>query len=195
MKKTFFILAVFIAVVSLHPFAIAEQTLSNEQIVAEENYVASSILEQGAGDRLVIKGIYAQEGPPCAGTISSKLGGKALIFSLEMPRDGFESLDAKPLLLGNKSIHRFAGEVRLGGGLGGEGLPTVIGEGGKGDRLTFVLLEGVGYVYLRGKGKVVYPDGKIVKLGKSETPVNPEIDDGLPGVIISVMLGENWTTF
>lgn len=55
-------------------------------------------------------------------------------------------------------IYGYDGEVDMG-------RYKFIGEGGKQNRLTFVLVD-VGYVYLRGKGKVVFPDGRIVVLGR-----------------------------
>ena len=56
------------------------------------------------------------------------------------------------------SIHRFAGSVDLGS-------RTFIGEGDIANRLTFVYVAGVGYVYLRGKGKVRLPGGPVREFG------------------------------
>ena len=46
------------------------------------------------------------------------------------------------------SVHRFFGTVEVAG-------YRFVGEGDKSERLTFGLIDGVGYVYLRGRGKVV----------------------------------------
>ncbi len=58
---------------------------------------------------------------------------------------------------GRGSIHRFNGEVKRDGF-------KFIGEGDKQNRLTFILFD-KGYVYVRGKGKVIFPDGRDIKLG------------------------------
>jgi hypothetical protein len=63
---------------------------------------------------------------------------------------------------GKDSIHRFVGKVEIKG----TGY-TFIGEGDESHRLTFALVDGVGYVYLRGKGKVIGKEGKEIKLGYS----------------------------
>jgi hypothetical protein len=42
---------------------------------------------------------------------------------------------------------------------------TFVGEGDILNRLTFVVIKDVGYVYLRGKGKVISPEGVTTKLG------------------------------
>jgi hypothetical protein len=60
--------------------------------------------------------------------------------------------------LANGSIHRFDGRVRMGD-------YVFINRGGPTNRLTFGLLKGKGYVYLRGKGVVVLKEGKEVELG------------------------------
>lgn len=38
-----------------------------------------------------------------------------------------------------------------------------MGEGEYPNQLTFGFIKGIGYIYLRGKGKVIYPNGKMVK--------------------------------
>jgi len=69
--------------------------------------------------------------------------------------------ESAQVLLGDGSIQRFAGKVSCGlpGGY------TFTGEGDDLNLLTFGMLKGVGYVHLRGKGKVIMQDGKEVKLG------------------------------
>lgn len=61
------------------------------------------------------------------------------------------------LFFGEGSIYRFDGQVKLDN-------YTFIGEGNKLNRLTFVSLT-QGFVYVRGKGKVILPEGKEIKLG------------------------------
>lgn len=41
----------------------------------------------------------------------------------------------------------------------------LIKQGGKLDRLTFDLIENLGLVYLRGKGRIMLKNGKEVRLG------------------------------
>jgi ankyrin repeat protein len=53
------------------------------------------------------------------------------------------------------SVHRFSGQAKVGD-------YTFIGEGDKSERLTFALVKGVGYVYLRGKGRVRLKNGQEV---------------------------------
>jgi hypothetical protein len=67
------------------------------------------------------------------------------------------SADFSTLIYGQGSIHRFDGKVKRDG-------YTFLGEGQKFDRLTFVLID-QGYVYVRGKGRVISPEGKEAKLG------------------------------
>ena len=61
------------------------------------------------------------------------------------------------LPMGEGSVHRFKGEIKLFG-------HTFNGEGDERNRLTFVLTKD-GYIYVRGKGKIVLRNGKEVKLG------------------------------
>jgi ankyrin repeat protein len=67
------------------------------------------------------------------------------------------------VLSGVGSIHRFARTVKVGN-------YTFIGEGDRENRLTFLLLD-EGYVYLRGKGRVIPPaPGEEMKFGYSSEP-------------------------
>ena len=59
---------------------------------------------------------------------------------------------------GNYGIHRFDGAIEING-------YRFVGMGNKTNRLTFALIENVGYIYLRGKGMVVLKNGEEVKLG------------------------------
>lgn len=61
------------------------------------------------------------------------------------------------LPMGDGSIHRFKEKVNLFG-------YTFNGEGDEKSRLTFVLTKN-GYLYVRGKGKIILKDGQEVKLG------------------------------
>ena len=63
------------------------------------------------------------------------------------------------VLFGENSIIRFEGRVEISG-------YTFLGEGAENDKLTFALIDNYGLVYLRGKGKVVFNDGKEGVLGE-----------------------------
>jgi hypothetical protein len=56
------------------------------------------------------------------------------------------------------SVHRIQGTMNIGG-------VTFIGEGAGSDLLTFAVIRGVGYVYLRGLGRVTTTDGATHVLG------------------------------
>lgn len=62
---------------------------------------------------------------------------------------------------GDGAIHRYEGAIALGVGVD----YIVVGEKAKANRLTFSLIKGVGYVYLRGTGGVLDSKGSAVKLG------------------------------
>jgi hypothetical protein len=89
-------------------------------------------------------------------------GGEFAMFSTERyPHDGPLRLGGSmmgELPMGDESVHRY--EVEFS--------PPAFGKykfiGNKEDPLTFILLKGVGYAYLHGKGRVVTPDGKEVIL-------------------------------
>jgi len=67
-------------------------------------------------------------------------------------------------IFGDQSIHRFKGEIKFLG----EEYPIFIGTGDKEHRLTFVLIKDIGYVYVRGDGKVILSSGRSVELGEYE---------------------------
>lgn len=57
------------------------------------------------------------------------------------------------------AIHRFMGRVRIG--------PYVFeSQGDQRNRLTFALIKDIGYVYIRGMGRVILPDGAERVFGK-----------------------------
>jgi hypothetical protein len=59
------------------------------------------------------------------------------------------------------SVHRIKGTITTD-------TCTLINEGAESERLTFAVIQPHGYVYLRGKGKVILPDGREVALGYDE---------------------------
>lgn len=94
--------------------------------------------------------------------VSVSAGGEFALFSTDRyPHDGPLELGSSWMgifPLGDGSVHRYEVEYS----------PSSYGKykfiGNKEDPLTFVLLDGVGYVYLYGRGKVIMPDGKEVIL-------------------------------
>ncbi len=114
-----------------------------------------SYIESNPGDRMVIPGIKTSDGDAYSCTISE--GGMA---TMEGTFDLLHIVNSSLDIWGNRSIHRFKGECKIG-----NDLPTIIGKGKEGNRLTFGLLEDVGYIYMRGYGTVIYPDGRTVQLG------------------------------
>lgn len=116
------------------------------------------------------------EGVPARGTINQK-DGLVYMLSSEFPGDGVVIWDAyevvfasrvkeyaglfnepegnfglRTLLFADGSVHRFAGMVKLHGYL-------INGTGDRLNRLTFGVVKGIGYVYLRGQGSVTLKDG------------------------------------
>ena len=57
--------------------------------------------------------------------------------------------DAARARFSDGSVHRFVGQFPFANIL------TVVGEGDKDHRLTFVVLNEIGMVYVRGKGRIV----------------------------------------
>ena len=57
------------------------------------------------------------------------------------------------------SIIRFEGKIEIAG-------YVFFGEGTSDNRLTFALVDNMGLIYLRGKGKVLFSNGNEVKLGE-----------------------------
>jgi len=86
------------------------------------------------------------------------LPGGSMQLVREDRKEGWEQRNGLTLLGGEDCIHRFDGTVEIDG-------HNFINEGEKWNRLTFVLMGNIGYVYFRGKGKVSMKDGSEVKLG------------------------------
>jgi hypothetical protein len=133
-----------------------------------EQKVIQEIKDKGAGNRFVIKEIKpAKSDSTVSLTLTGywKQQGPMRFYDrnvlAEFPGDnplfGISGSDIIPAM-GNGSVHRFDGELKMFG-------YTFIGEGDRLNRLTFAILDGVGYVYLRGKGRVLAKDGKEYKLG------------------------------
>jgi len=125
-----------------------------------ESKISSEISNKGFGNRFVIKEIMPQSGSTVSMTIGQQ--GEDLIFLSEFSSDVIPMVNNLSSLFGDYCIHRFAGRVQLNVG---DGIYTFISEENKINRLTFVLMPAIGYVYLRGKGKIILKDGKEINLG------------------------------
>jgi hypothetical protein len=130
------------------------------QAQTAERCVVQEIIESGTAERLVIAGVQTQTGDPSALTISAGAG-ELWSLEMELPSDRIYQANMRSVIFGPGSVHRFSGEVHFDD----DELPVFIGEGGVTDRLTFVLLADIGYVYVRGSGRIVFPDGRTVELG------------------------------
>jgi len=133
--------------------------LTVEQVQSEEQAIADEIMRGGVGSRVVVTGVSTQSGSPSAVTISD-LGG-VWSLDLELPSDHVPQRNMQDILFGHGSIHRFAGEVRFDS----KKLPVFVGTGDERNRLTFLLLKDIGYVYVRGLGQLIFPGGRTVNLG------------------------------
>lgn len=153
-----------------------------ETIPKIEAAILNHVKTKGVGDRLVIKIKRPNE---IHGGVSFTFSKNRYAF--EFPGDGlpmgFSQYEGEPgslaaqrslqeaqdrvimRLYGDDNINRFDGEVKLY-----EYYPffdgyTFIGEGDKFHRLTFAIIKGVGYVYLRGKGSIISKNGEVIRLG------------------------------
>ena len=127
-----------------------------------------NILELLPDSKVAEGGIVFSEGPKEGSTlISTEFPGDTLViglglgFTLNEPLEvtGEIILEAETY---NVQIHRFRNKVATTSGY------IFIGEGDDLNLLTFARLVNVGYLYLRGKGQVILPNGEEVKLGYYE---------------------------
>ena len=101
-------------------------------------------LEQQDGSILIVKTEYPGDSIPTIGKPTLREDGY-IVF----PKPTIPNADG--------SVHRFAGTVKLGSGY------TFVSNTDKLNRLTFILTEEC-YVYLRGEGIVMTPEGKTIVL-------------------------------
>lgn len=126
-----------------------------------EQAILQEIRNKGVGDRFFIKEIMPQGGLPGSMTLV-QTGKGSLSVQMEFPGDAMPIVNNQPFAFGNFCLHRFKGRVELD--MEGN-IYTFISEDHKLNRLTFAMVPRIGYVYLRGKGRVILKDGKEVKLG------------------------------
>jgi len=147
-----------------------------------EAALVAEVKSGGIGKRFVIKDIAPKPGPVCSLTkeeVENVKPSTVVSYVMEFPGDcvpismpgggGFPSVEGKfvppnPILGSSNeifadSIHRFIGRVNFEGGF------ALVGQGDKLNRLTFLALKDVGYVHLRGKGKLIRKDGSDISIG------------------------------
>jgi hypothetical protein len=134
-----------------------------------ETTIIKEIETQGVKKRYVIKKIVPLPNYASGGITFKESGQKGVpLVSTEFKGDNIEmtvnaasgSATSLNIPWGNESVHRFVGKVEIGG------IDRIfIGEGDKAHRLSFGLIEQIGYVYLRGKGKVIQGDGTEITFG------------------------------
>lgn len=149
------------------PTATVPIALSKEDVVEIEQDLIGAIESEGAGDRFVI------DDPILKGNESLAEGGLTFTegseggpqLSTEFPGDVMPF----PNVYGQK-IWRFRGRIDLN--LQDESgeiyVYTFFGEGDDLNLLTFGRFPDIGFVYLRGVGKVILLDGQEVRLGSDE---------------------------
>jgi hypothetical protein len=131
-----------------------------------EKTLVKHILSQGPGKRYVIKDvpISEEESESCI-TISE--AGSVLRTSTEFPTDAIEIGGSQN---GTGSIIRFRGEIAIHiGGDAPEAVDKVVSKDQKANRLTFLLVNKVGAVSVRGEGTLTLRNGKAVTLGIGST--------------------------
>ena len=149
-----------------------------EEIVPKlENTLVTELRAKPVGERFSIKEIVPKPAGVSGSLSISENGPSEFLYLTEYPEDRTtfatgsfatveinvrDVLSSEAVPLGDGSIHRFSGgeqkTMKVGNYL-------FVNEGKKHHRLTFCLVKGQGYVYLRGKGLVITPDGNEVKLG------------------------------
>lgn len=128
-----------------------------------EHMLFKQVKSTEANGRFIIREVTPEPNRPKSSLTFQGIAGGTLCTT-EFPHDQlvfFGLPFAVPKPFGDGSVHRFAGKIELGRG----NYTFIIGEGDKLNRLTFALIKDVGYVYLRGKGRVLLKNGKEIKLG------------------------------
>jgi hypothetical protein len=149
------------------PTATLPIPLSKEDVATIEQVLIATIESEGAGGRFVIddpilKGNeYLAEG----GLTFSESAEGGFELSTEFPGDVMPIPDVY-----SQSVWRFRGRISvdLQKQSGEIYTYTFVGEGDDLNLLTFGRFPDIGFVYLRGKGRVILPSGPEVSLGCDE---------------------------
>ena len=133
-----------------------------DQIIPRiESMIIESIRQQGAGDRFVLD--FQPQGQN-SGSVTLEGRGELMVMNFEFPGDRASvsgGLPSPPL--GDGSVWRFHNSVVLSPNT------AIDGKGGKYNRLTFALIEGMGLMYLRGWGDVLLSGEEPVHLGQERS--------------------------
>ena len=112
-----------------------------------EALAVEEIRKDGPGDRFVIPGLEPDEGQ--GNSVTLQAGSDRITLLTEFPGD------TARVRFSDGSVHRFIGRFPFAD------VVTIFGEGDQNHRLTFVVLDELGMVYLRGLGRAVTSaDGK-----------------------------------
>jgi hypothetical protein len=127
-----------------------------------ERLIINDISENGVGSRFVIREVIAQEGAkPSAITMSALPYLKGVVeYGFDFPSDVIIQGSYRRPMFGSGSVHRFNGTINFRTGP----YTQIFGQGGKTHRLTFAVIEGVGYVHIRGNGNILRDDSTKVDL-------------------------------
>jgi hypothetical protein len=148
------------------PTETARIPLTKTDVEEIENSIIAKIKSDGPGTRYLIKDSTLMGTPDLAigGLVWSEgdEGEGSVKISTEFPSDVLPIPN-----MYNQKVWRFRGKVPLQvqDTAGATVTYTFYGEGDDLNLLTFGRFPEVGFVYLRGKGRLVLPDGSEVKLG------------------------------
>jgi hypothetical protein len=137
-----------------------------------EDLLIENARSNPAGAKSVLPPVEVAEGKKAVRVTFRGVAGNPHAFVMtEYPNDG-------PLALGfggqsqdvpgDGSVHRYRGEVAIPVG---SSIYKINGD--EKDPVAFLLLRGRGYVYLHGKGTVTLPNGQVLRLEETQSPVEP----------------------
>ncbi|MFW6129340.1 MAG: SPOR domain-containing protein, partial [Candidatus Aminicenantaceae bacterium] len=159
-----------------------ETDLTEKLVPRIEKKLIEEIKKQGPENRFMIKEFNPQAKIPPSRVTIKQHSTDSISAKTEFPDDTVANYDkSNKSIWGKESIHRFEGrvELKVEAPDGTYKTYTFIGEGSKLNRLTFLLTE-QGYVYMRGKGKVVLPNGTQIFLPKDYE--SGELEESTPGI-------------
>lgn len=147
-----------------------------EEVPAVEAALVRELKNQGAAKRFAIPellptaeaaegGLVFSEGADGTIKVSTEFTGDLLLiggglaFTLQEPLELHGEISLQEDVY-NVRIHRFRGKVPIASGY------VFVGEGDDLNLLTFARISNVGYLYLRGQGQVILPNGEAIKFGE-----------------------------
>ncbi|MBN2709510.1 MAG: hypothetical protein JXR46_10745 [Calditrichaceae bacterium] len=135
--------------------------IQNTVIPILENRILQQIREKGSDDRFCIKNISTLQGPAHSITLCQHESHYTFVEDFEGDKIYLRNFKER-LPLAEGSIHRYNGRIVQ------NEINNIVFESNtdKADYLTFAVFKELGYVYLRGKGKVILDSGKEIQLGE-----------------------------